>query len=337
MKSPFLYSLILLLVLLAGMNRVLSVAARTTLPRRLLAHAAEARGAKVVALGDSLVAAGFTESAFDGVVRLGGERGSANLGLNGSTPVEDLLLFDHALQRQLRPQILIYGFHDFQLTSPVTFATSDIVGNRSLLYYAAPEYGRRFYSLSLHDRVEFEIMRHIPLMVERSAVWDKIAPVRRRIGAQGLPAEETNRLGRLKDFAALEVAGLDAFVRTCNSASTIPLAAPIAEIIRRASDAGAQVFFVEMPTHPARVRLLYDRDAWTQYRGHLQSMLRKAGVQYVDASRWMRDEGMFIDHLHLSESAAALFTQRLAGYLQPSIRPRAEMQGAEVHFEEHLE
>jgi hypothetical protein len=332
LKRPFLYSLILLLVLWAGMNLVLSVAARTTLPRRLLAHAAEARSAKVVALGDSLVAAGFSESAFDGVMRLAGERGSANLGLNGSTPVEDLLLFNYALQRHLRPQVLIYGFHDFQLTSPVAFTTSDIVGNRALLYYADPEYGRRFYFLSIHDGVEFEIMRHISLMVERSAVWEKITPLRRRMGAQGLPPEETNRLGRLKDFAALEAAGLDALVNTCKSASSMPLSAPIAEIIRRASDAGAQVFFVEMPTHPARVRLLYDTDAWARYRGHLQSMLTRAGVQYVDASQWMRDERMFIDHLHLSESAAVPFTQRLARYLQQSIRPRAETQGAEVHF-----
>jgi hypothetical protein len=329
LKRPFLYSLLLLLVLLAGMNWVVSVAARTTLPRRLLAHAAEARDTKVVALGDSLVAVGFSESAFDGVLRPGGERGSANLGLNGSTPVEDLLLFDNALQRQLRPQIVIYGFHDFQLTSPVTYTTSDIVGNRALLYYAAPEYGRKFYSFSLHDRVEFEFMRHIPLMVERSAVWQKIAPFRRRMAAQGLPPEETNRLGRLKDFAVLEAAGVDGFVRACNSASTMPLAAPIIEIIRRASNAGAQVFFVEMPTHPARVRLLYETEAWGQYRGHLESMLAKAGVQYVDASRWMADERMFIDHLHLSASAAPLFTQTLAEYLRPLFGERPEMQNAD--------
>jgi hypothetical protein len=57
------------------------------------------------------------------------------------------------------PQALVYGFYDLQLTEPLKFATGDLIGNRDMLYYVEPECGLRFYKLSLHDRVEFEVMR----------------------------------------------------------------------------------------------------------------------------------------------------------------------------------
>ena len=43
-----------------------------------------------------------------------------------------------------------------------------------MLYYMEPEYARGFYHLSLHDRAEFEIMRHFELFADRGQVWERV-------------------------------------------------------------------------------------------------------------------------------------------------------------------
>jgi hypothetical protein len=210
------------------------------------------------------------------------------------------------------PQVLVYGFYDLQLTEPLKFATGDLIGNRDMLYYVEPEYGLHFYKLSLHDRVEFEVMRRFPMMMDRSAIWAKVELLRRKIAQMGMPSEQVNRFGRAGDFTLLELNDTAEFVRKCESGTQGDLIAPVRELIRQASEAGIQVIFVEMPMHPAHLRFLYDTLAWEQYRTHLRALLAAQQVIYIDASRWMAGEEMFADRLHLTEMNVLEAPERIA-------------------------
>src|SRR5208282_3020984 len=131
-----------LLASLLAMNLAVIYLTRYSLPRRVMRHARESQPAAVLALGNSLVAAGFDETAFDTGASLSPPHGAANLGLGASSPVEQLLLFRYALARGMRPRLVVYGFYDFQLTAPNQFATGDLIGNRAMLYYVEPFFAR---------------------------------------------------------------------------------------------------------------------------------------------------------------------------------------------------
>jgi hypothetical protein len=207
------------------------------------------------------------------------------------------------------PQALVYGFYDLQLTEPLKFATGDLIGNRDMLYYVEPECGLRFYKLSLHDRVEFEVMRLFPLMMDRSAIWAKVELLRRKIAQMGIPSEQVNRFGRAGDFTLLEANDTAEFVRKCESGTQGDFIAPVRELIRQASEAGIQVIFVEMPMHPAHLRFFYDTLAWEQYRSHLCALLAAQRVMYIDASRRMTGEERFADRLHQLKRAPRNFVK----------------------------
>jgi len=319
-KHKLLSMLCVLAIALVAMNAGVAVLTRNSLPRRVMAHARQAKNASVVAIGNSLIAAGFDESAFDSGLGAEKEQGSVNVGLGASSPVEQLLLFRYARAHEMDPQVLVYGFYDLQLTEPLKFATGDLIGNRDMLYYVEPEYGLRFYKLSLHDRVEFELMRRFPMMMDRSAIWAKVELLRRKIAQMGMPSEQVNRFGRAGDFTLLEANDTAEFVRKCESGTQGDLIAPVRELIRQASEAGIQVIFVEMPMHPAHLRFFYDTLAWEQYRSHLRALLAAQQVIYIDASRWMAGEEMFADRLHLTESGAAQFSERLGRLLREAGR-----------------
>lgn len=305
-----------LLLLLFALNEAVARSSRDTLPRQLMARVRESTGAGVVALGNSLVGVGFEESAFDEGMRLNRQQGIINLGLGNSTPVEHLMLLRYALHSGAHPRLLIYGFFDFQLTHPAEFATSDFVGNRAMLYYLEPEYARRFYHLSLHDRIEFEIMRHFPLFVDRTVTWERVEMFRRRLGQQGMPAEKTNAMGRANDFALLEYPSTPAFIEECGRASRRDLIPSVREIIRQGGEAGMRVVFIEMPLPPAHVQSFYGTAAWREYRSHVQALLASAGAQFIDASRAMPDESMYADPLHMTYEASKEFSRRLGASLR---------------------
>jgi hypothetical protein len=287
-----------------------------------MAHGRETPNAEVLAIGNSLIAAGFNERAFNLGMQLRDQKGSVNLGLGGSTPVEQLLLFRYALSHQMHPQVLIYGFYDFQLTAPIELTTQDIIGNHALLYYLEPEFGRHFYHLSHHDALEFEIMRHFPMFAQRGAVWARVEKLRRQLAEMGLPEEKVNHFGRSQDFSALEAANASEFTRQCESESGRGLNAPIQELIREAKRAGLMIVFVEMPMHPRHIDTFYESSAWKQYRSHLHALMSSQDVKYVDASHWITDENLFADHLHLTDAGGGRFSERLGRLLSLSGKAR---------------
>lgn len=297
-------------------HSIVAYTTRNSIPRRLMARARQSPDAAVLAIGNSLVAAGFNEPVFDRAMQLPPSQGSLNLALGYSTPVEQLLFLRYALRQKIHPKLIVYGFYDLQLSTPIRLTTREFIGNRAVLYYLEPEYGRRFYYLSLHDRIEFEIMRHFPMLVDRSAFWAKVERLRRDVGQQGMPVERNNQFGRADDFSLLEWSSAENFVQACDIAASEDLITPVQEIVRRGSEAGAKMVFVEMPMRPAHVRSFYDTPAWRNYREHIRGLVEPSGVRYIDASHWIVDSALFADALHLGPEGATRFSQRLGEELR---------------------
>ncbi len=218
--SNFLLASAVLMTCLALSNVVVSYLTRNSLPRRVLARASTSGNSQVLALGNSLIAAGFDENSFDDGMKLPRLTGAVNLGLGASLPVEHLLILRAALRANAQPRILVYGFYDLQLTAPVNLSTDELFGNHAMLYYVEPKFGERYFHQSLHDRVEFAIMRRIPMAAERGAIWAKIERFRRKLAEQGLGKEATNRFGNVTDFSLLEAPEIARFSSDCALAST---------------------------------------------------------------------------------------------------------------------
>jgi hypothetical protein len=316
-KRQLIFSTAVLMAGLAVMNLVIVFLTRNSRPRQVMRHARESQPASVVALGNSLVAAGFDESAFDSGAGLSAPRGSADLGLGATTPVEHLLLLRYALSNGIRPRLVLYGFYDFQLTTPVQFTISELFGNHAMLYYVEPLYARRFYSLPLHDAFQFRAMHAFPMFADRGAIWAKVEILRRAIAQQGMPAEISNSMGRAADFSLLEATDANDFHLQCEAAVNLPLIPPVGEILRQAHDLGLSITVVEMPMREQHRRLFYGMPCWSQYTTHIRNLLAPYGAIYVDASGWIQDESLFDDPLHLSERGAAQFSQRLGSVLAP--------------------
>lgn len=320
MKAPkriFVLALAGILLLLIVLDRQVARSSQDTVPRALMARVRQSPDAQVLALGNSLIGVGFNETSFDAGMGLDKTDGAINLGMGGSSAVEQLLMLRYALQQGLHPRIVVFGFFDFQLTHPLEYATRDLIGNRAMLYYMEPEYARTLYHLSLHDRAEFEIMRHFELFADRGQVWERVELFRRMLAQQGMPPEKSNSMGRAVDFAMLEYPSAPAFVAECGRASRNPLIPSVREIALQAVAAGSKVYFVEMPMPPEHVQMFYDQPEWaTGYRAHLKEMLGALGATYIDASHWIPEETAFADPLHLTYEGGQQFSQRLGEYLR---------------------
>jgi hypothetical protein len=309
-KRQLFISAVILLTGFVAMNLAVSVLARNALPRRVMRQARESQSAAVLALGNSLVRAGFDESAFDSAAGVPANRGSANLGLGGSSTVEQLLLLRYALAHGMRPQLLIYGFWDFQLSAPNEFQIGDLMGNHAMLYYVEPAYASRFYSLSWHDDFEFRAMHVFPMFADRGSIWTHVEILRRAIGQQGMPAQSSNQFGRASDFALLESRSPEEFRLGCEVSKKMPLAPAVSELLHQASNAGLAIVVVEMPMRQTHRELFYDTPWWRDYVAQLRVLLAPYRVMFVDASDWANDS-LFADSLHLTNRGAAQFSQHL--------------------------
>jgi hypothetical protein len=316
-KRIFFLALAGILLVLGVLDREVARLSWNTVPRWTMSRVRQSTGAQVIALGNSLIGVGFKEPSFDQGAGMAAPSGSLNLAMGGSSGVEQLLMLRYALQQGVRPRAVVFGFFDFTLTHPLEYATRDLIGNRAMLYYVEPGYARGFYHLSLHDRAEFEIMRHFELFADRGTVWERVELFRRALEQQGMPPEASNSMGRSVDFAMLEYPSAPAFIAECGRASRNPLIPSIREIALQAEAAGAKVYFVEMPMPPDHVRMFYDQAEWSGgYRTHLRQMLGDLGAGYIDASHWMPDENSFEDPLHLTYAGAQEFSRHLGEYLR---------------------
>jgi hypothetical protein len=162
----------------------------------------------------------------------------------------------------------------------------------------------------------------VPLLAERGAIGAKVERLRRAISQQGMPNAATNQFGRVSDFTLLEASSQETFVRHCERASQADLSGPVEELIREAQERQTRVVFVLMPLPPKHLRMFYETGAWDKYQRHVEGLLAKHGVAFLDASRWFPQPERFGDALHLNEEGAKEFSRRLGelcgNLLQPN-------------------
>jgi len=309
------WTVVILAGCLLAMNFVIAYATRNSVPRRVMRHALDSQAASVLALGNSLMAAGFEELLFDSATGLTASKGAVNLSLGASSPVEQLLLLRYALAHGMRPRMLIYGFYDLQLSQPVQFSANDMIGNHAMLYYLEPTYARQFYSLRARDSLQFNAFHNVPMFADRGAIWAKVEILRRSMAQQGMPRQNTNQFGRAADFSLLEPASANVFRQDCEAATQLPLTPPVAELFRQAYEAGMQIVLVEMPMRQSHRAQFYETKWWSDYTAHIRDLLRPYHVTFVDASDWAADDSLFDDPLHLSLRGANNFSQRMGELL----------------------
>jgi hypothetical protein len=86
-------------------------------------------------------------------------------------------------------------------------------------------------------------------------------------------------------------------------------------LFKEAEAHGSRVTVVEMPAHPFHLKRFYSQAVWEEFRRRNRAAVERAGARYLNASRWVPDEGDFQDHLHLAPSGAARFSRLLAEQL----------------------
>ena len=297
--------------ILVAFNLIVRHVARNSVPRQLVRQIDAARGVTHLAVGNSLIFSDFDPSAFE--ASMAPEPVVAfNAGLGASGTVEQLMILQRALRDASTVKVVIYGFFDFQLTDAPSATLTDFFGNRAMAFYLDPGLALRSYQMSTSDRLEFEILRRVPMVVERAGIWANVERMRREMGEVGMPPVEANRFGRVADFALLEARSPADFASQCEVGQKAGLSQPVVEMIADAHARGAQVVVVEMPMHPYHQSHFYALGAWDKYRDHLRELIEAQHATYLNAADWIEEPDEFADHLHLAPSGAKDFSARLA-------------------------
>jgi hypothetical protein len=319
MKKRLFISVAIALVILVAYNVLIFVAAKKTQRQHLLAAIDRLPPATdCLFLGNSLIEAGCNATAFQaGWPQTSASPSAVNLGLGATTPVEHYLILKRALSRPVHVKYIIYGFFDDQLNAAPDGKWEDLIGNRAFSYYF-PRDAAAFYTP--HSRIgewRMELGARIPMVAERSSLWDRVELLRRRFEDIGMPAQKVNRFGRVGDFNALEAKDVPSFTQRCEAIvqGQKGFSGPIQAMIDLAHEHGAKFFFVEMPMSPRHRETFYSLPVWREMRAHLQSLARDQNATYLAASDWVPDGTDFEDTVHLNEQGARFFSARLAAAL----------------------
>jgi hypothetical protein len=315
MKKRLFIPIAIALVILLAYNLAISHAAKKTQRQHLLGIIDSLLpSTDCLFLGNSLIEAGCDANAFKS-----GWAGSAtapiavNLGLGATTPVEHYLILKRAFERPIHIKYVIYGFFDDQLNAAPDGAWEDLIGNRAFSYYFPADAAAFYTPHSYVGAWRLEMTEHVPMLAERSSLWDKVELFRRRLDEIGMPKQKVNRFGRVGDFNALEAKDVPSFVQRCDAIvkARKNFSAPIQAMIDLAHAHGAKFIFVEMPMSPRHLETFYSLPVWTEMRTHLQSLAHDQQAIYITASDWVTDGTDFEDTVHLNESGARFFSARL--------------------------
>lgn len=317
-------TLLTMTAILAGANVFVARASRNSVPRQVMRSVQGLpRTVDVLAMGNSLVAAGFDARV---VTRAAAPTRGSFTAVNGALGASDIIshlaLSDMAWKSGSRIDVLIYGFFDNQMWQSPPVVSADLIGNRTLLYHANPDFARSLGHMTVTDRLMYEVYRPVALLRERGAIWERVEKVRRRLSEVGMTRKATNAFGRRDDFAALELDGQVAFERNArfiiDSVSTF--AEPIRLLFREARRRHTAIVIVEMPMSPSHRRRFYDGLSWPLLRVKAQRAVEKEGGTYIDASAWLTDSADFADNLHLAPAGARRFSERLGAMLRKTSR-----------------
>jgi hypothetical protein len=315
MKKRLFIPIAIALVILFAYNIAIAFAAKKTQRQHLLnaiQHLSPATDC--LFLGNSLMEAGCDPGAFESSwAPANSSPMAANLGLGATTPVEHYLILKQALSQPVHVKYVIYGFFDDQLNAAPDGAWEDLIGNRAYSYYFPKEAAAFYAPHSQLGEWRMEMTKRVPMVAERSSLWDRVELLRRQFDEIGMPKHAVNRFGRVGDFNALEAKDVPDFTRRCGAIvdGRQGLSAPIQAMIDLAHQHGAKFFFVEMPMSPRHLETFYSLPVWAEMRAHLQSLAREQGATYITASDWVTDGGNFEDTVHLNDRGARFFSARL--------------------------
>ena len=316
MKKNLFIPIAIALVILLVYNFAIGVAARKTQRKHLLTaieHLSPATDC--IFLGNSLMEAGGNATVFQASwPQTNASPSAVNLALGATTPVEHYLILKRAFNQPVHIKYIVYGFFDDQLNAAPDGKWEDLIGNRAFSYYFARDAAEFYTPNSRIGEWRMELTEHVPMVAERSSLWDRVELFRRRLDEIGMPAQKVNRFGRVGDFNALEAKDVPSFTQRCETIvrGQKGFSAPIQAMIDLAHEHGAQFFFVEMPMSPRHRETFYSLPVWQEMRTHLQALASAQNTTYIMASDWVSDGTNFEDTVHLNEQGARCFSARLA-------------------------
>ena len=315
MKKRLLIAVAMVLVILAAYNVLIYFAARKTQRQHLLKAIDHLPpSTECLFLGNSLIEAGGDTDAFQSAwAENSASPLTINLGLGATTPVEHYLILKRAFSRAPHIKYVIYGFFDDQLNAATSGNWDDLIGNRAFSYYF-PRDAASFYEPHSHLAVhQMELIEHIPMLAERSSLWDRVERFRRRLDQVGMPPQKVNRFGRVADFNGLEAKDVPSFTQRCEAIvrARKTFSPPVQAMIDLAREHGAKFYLVEMPMSPRHRQTFYSLPVWAETRAYLQSLAEREHVTYIAASDWVPNGANFEDTVHLNEQGARAFSARL--------------------------
>jgi hypothetical protein len=316
MKRRLFIPLGVVLVILFAYNILIHVGAKKTQRQHLLSVIDNLPpSTECIFLGNSLIEAGCDASAFQSAWSQASTSPVAvNLGLGATTPVEHYLILKRAFSQPAHIKYVIYGFFDDQLNVPPSGNWDDLIGNRALSYYFPRDAAAFYEPNSRLAAYQMVLTEHVPMLAERSSLWDKVELFRRHLDQIGMPKQKVNRFGRVGDFNALEASDVPSFTERCEAIvhARENFSAPIQAMIDLAHQHGAKFYFVEMPMSPRHLQTFYSLPVWARTRVYLQSLASRKDVTYITASGWVPDSTDFEDTVHLNEQGAKAFSAQLA-------------------------
>jgi hypothetical protein len=292
--------------------------ARVLLPQRLLESIKSApHDIAVLGVGNSLIQYGFDSKAIERVCRESRQVCSAfDAGLGGTGTVVHVAVA-RSIIKQRSVKTIVYGFYDFQMVDNWIGTNPDLTGNNSILYHVDQETALKYAYYDTLHRTLFSVYKHVALLRESYAIQGDVEKLRRSVGSVGMPPEQTNWFGRVADFALVESPDSVSFANKCRAVikSGKFLADPLAELFEEARRGGIRLIVVEMPMSRSHLSRFYNQPVWGEFRYKTKQAAEAAGATYLDASRWMSEGELFVDHVHLSAEGARKFSGTLAGNL----------------------
>lgn len=267
-------------------------------------------------VGNSLLDSHIYEPAFEESAAASGAHWTVlNSALGASKPPEQQLLFQYAVQKHAGISTLVVGFYDFMLTDQDRSHVADLTGNRMIGMDHRFSFSEvvNTYGFGLEDKAELELVRLLPMAAYRANAWKNVELLRRRMASVEMPKAESNSMGRVEDFAALESDSTQQFDVDAQAFLANPdhFNSSFEAIFARAQAAKMRIVLVVMPMSPYHLNRFYARPLWSEYLAAVTKLASARDIQVIDASQWMPAETDFADHLHLTFEAARPFSMRL--------------------------
>jgi hypothetical protein len=325
MKNAFHFLILTIVSLVVCVNFAMGIWSHRLVCVRRIGEIQQSRGANLLLLGNSLMDGHVDEAILTrGAAEDGASAVPLNAALSATQEPEQRLLFDFALETSNRIHVLVVGAFDFQLTRPDASKPADLTGNRMVgIDHRIPvENVDAAYSFGMLDRMEIRALRALPMAANRASAWKYVELIRRKMGEDGMSHEETNSMGRVSDFSALEATSGRSFDEEAYAFVQNPnyFNESYEYIFNKAQSLGITPVITIMPMSPYHRSVFYSRQSWQIYKAALIALAHRRGIMIIDASGWLTRTDDFEDNLHMSTQGVREFSTLLAHAITPSLR-----------------